>query len=189
MTQPTLVDRLARLPPRQLNLLLGGAVAIALALVWTFGLRAPLAAMRVQQTERVRLELGAGDPARAAQQLAALTAQVATLERALGQIGTGGRDDIQLRLISEVDRAARRHQVHLRRAAPGAARNLASFVELPVEVEAAGAYPALVEWMADMEALPSAPAIVAFDIRPGEPGQPRIIRIKLAAYLVAGDKP
>ena len=186
---PTVVDRLAWLPPRQLHLLLGGAIAVVLALLWTFGLRAPLAAMRIQQAERARLEPGAGGPARAAQQLAHLAVQVATLKRAFGHAGTRGREDIQLRLISEVDRAARRHQVHLRRAAPGAARNLASFVELPVEVEAAGAYPALVEWMADMEALPSAPAIVAFDIRPGEPGQPRIIRIKLAAYLVAGDKP
>jgi Tfp pilus assembly protein PilO len=186
---PTPVDRLARLPPRQLDLLLGGAIAVVLALLWTFGVRAPLAAMRIQQTERSRLEFGAGDPARAAQQLAVLAAQVATLERALGQAGTRGRDEIQLRLISEVDRAARRRQVHLRSAAPGAARNLASFVELPIEVEAAGAYPALVEWMADIERLPVAPAIVSFDIRPGEAGRPRIIKIRMAAYLAAGDQP
>jgi Tfp pilus assembly protein PilO len=186
---PTVVDRLARLPPRQLNLLLGGAVAVVFALLWTFGLRAPLAATRIQQTERARLELGAGEPARAAQQLAVLAAQVGMLERALGQAGTRGRDEIQLRLIGEVDRAARRRQVHLRSAAPGPARNLASFVELPIEVEAAGAYPALVEWMTDIERLPAAPAIVSFDIRPGEAGRPRIIRLRLAAYLATGDTP
>lgn len=186
---PTVVDRLAWLPPRQLHLLLGGAIAVVLALLWTFGLRAPLAAMRIQQAERARLEPGAGGPARAAQQLAHLAVQVATLERAFGHAGTRGRDDIQLRLISEADRAARRHQVVLRSAAPSAARTLASFIELPVEVEAAGAYPALVEWMADIERLPDAPAIVSFDIRPGEAGRPRIIKIRMAAYLAIEDQP
>ena len=43
---PKLRDLLVALPARQLNLVVGGAIVIALLLAWTLALRAPLAAYR-----------------------------------------------------------------------------------------------------------------------------------------------
>ena len=183
-----LMAAVARMPARQLNMLLAGVLAIVLALLWTFALRAPLAALRLQRAERARMELAAGQPARTAQQLAALSAQVGALERALGRDGGAG-SQLQLRLIGEVDRAAARHGVLLRSAAPGPARTVATFTETSIDVEAAGSYRALVAWLREIDAGAGPLSIVSFDLRAGDGAAQRIIKIRLAAYLPPKEQP
>lgn len=184
----TLMAAAARMPARQLNMLLGGVLAVVLALLWTFALRAPLAAMRVQQAERARMEQVASQPARTAQQLAALSAQVTALERTLGQ-QAGAGSELQLRLIGEVDRAAARHAVLLRSAAPGPARTVATFTEVSVDVEAAGSYQALVAWLREIDAGAGPLSVVSFDVHAIDNAPQRIIKIRMAAYLPPKEQP
>ena len=183
-----LMAGLARMPARQLNMLLTGALAIVLALLWTFALRAPLAAMRAQQAERARMELVASQPARTAQQLAALSAQVAALERTLGQ-HAGAGSQLQLRLIGEVDRAAARHGVLLRSATPGPARSVATFTEASIDVEAAGSYQALVAWLREIDEGAGPLSIVSFELRAVDGAPQRIVKIRMAAYLPPREQP
>lgn len=190
-----LTASLARMPARQLHLLLGGGLAIVAALLWTFAVRAPLAQLRVQQAERARLAQVASDPALLARQLAAASASVAALEAALaGSQGAVGADQaqLQLRLIGALDRASSRHGVLLRGAVPGPAREVAGFQEVAVDVEAVGSYPALLSWMTEIDggdaaagagAGPSA-AIVSFDLGAGDNAGARTVKIRLAAYLL-----
>lgn len=178
-----LMAALARMPARQLNLLLGGALAIVLALLWTFALRAPLAVLRAQRAELARIGPVAG-PAQAALALGALETEVAALAAKLGMAGgAGAANALQLRLVKEAERAAARHGVVLRSAAPGPARSVASFAEVAIDVEAAGSYQALVAWMGEIEGGAGALSVVSFELRAGDSARQRIVRIRMAAYL------
>ncbi len=181
---------LARLPARQLNLLLGGVLAVVLALLWTFALRAPLAAVRAQRAELAGFRAPAAAPAQTAQQVAALERAVATLAGALGEPADGGgAGALQLRLIGEVDHTAGRHGVLLHSAAPGPERSVGSFSEVAIDIEAAGSYPALLAWLGELEAGPGALSVVSFELHAGEGARQRIIKTRLAAYLPPKEQP
>lgn len=181
-----LLAALARMPARQLALLLGGVLAVIAALLWSVALRAPLAAMRAQQAEIARLSLVAAQPARTAQQLAALALEVDKLDKVLaGQTvpGNSGEraDQLQLRLIGEADRAAARHAVILRGAVPGPRRVVTGFQEVSIDVEAAGSYQALVDWLREVDAAGTL-AIVSFDLAAGDGAGGRVMKTRMAAY-------
>lgn len=187
-----LTDWLTRMPARQLHLLLGGALAVVLALLWTVGVRAPLAQLRLQQAEKTRMALVANDPAQLARQLAGLGAQIAALESFLDSQAGGARGaktaseapepaQVQLRLIGAVEQAAARHGVQLRGAVPVAARTVAGFKEVSVSIEATGSYQALMAWMADADS--ASLAVVSFALDPGESAAARVVKIRIAAYL------
>ena len=187
---------LARMPSRQLHMVLAGVLAIAAALAWTFVVRAPLAQVRLQQAERARMAQAAGDPVLRSQLLSAAAARVALLETAVAGEGAASLDQaqLQLRLIGLADRASARHGVLLRGAVPGPARAVAGFQEVSVDIDAAGDYRALLAWMAEIDgpspsngaAQPRA-AIVAFDLGAGENAGARSVKLRLAAYLLPKD--
>lgn len=176
-----LMASLAGMPARQLNLLLGGVLAVVLALLWTFALRAPLAALRAQQAEVARTA-PAVNPAASALQLPALEARVAALTASVGAPTGATIGAMQLGLIGGVERAATRHGVVLRSAAPGPERIVATFSEVAIDVEAAGSYQALVAWLSEIESGAGALSVVSFELRAGDSPQQRIIKIRLAAY-------
>lgn len=187
LSWPDTAAVLARMPARQLHLLLGGVLAIAAALLWTFAVRAPLAQLRLQHAERDRMALVAADPAQLARQLAALTSALATLETTVAAHGgaAAGADggQLQLRLIGMAERACARHGVQLRGAMPGPARTVAGFTEVSIDVEAVGSYPALIAWMTDIEAA-GALSVVSFDLAAGDGGGGRLVKTRLAAYVL-----
>lgn len=188
-SESRLTAALTRMPARQLHLLLGGALVVVLALLWSFALRAPLAQLRAQRAEQARMALSAADPAQLARQLAALTGEVAALESSLSRQGGGGADlpvagtsQLQLRLIGAVERAAARHAVQLRGAVPGPARTIAGFREVSIDVEAVGSYQALMAWMADADG--GALAVVSFDLGAGDSAGARVMKVRMAAYVL-----
>lgn len=196
---------LARLPQRQLHLLMAGVLLVTAALLWSFALRAPLAALRAQRADQLLLEQAVSNPRQMAAQLAALTAQVAAQERAATQLADSSDAEaaagaansanaadasrMQLALIGQVDRACARHGVRLRLAVPAAARPVATFTEVAIDVEVAGSYRALLALLRDIDADGGKLAVVSFDLVSGDGASGRLMKIRLAAYLPPGTSP
>lgn len=185
-----LIRALARMPARQLHLVLGGSLAVALALLWVLGLRAPLAKLRLQDEERARLVLAVRDPAMQQQQFAVLDSDIKVLRAALKMPHAGvGTDQLQGALIGALDGAATRHGVRVASVSPGPFRMVARFREVPFDLEASGRYADLIEWMADIERTQPAIAIQRFDLRPAGSGGQLSIKLRVAAYLSAEGSP
>lgn len=174
---------LGAMPARQLPLLLGGVLLIAGALIWSVGVRAPLAQLRAQQAERARLVAGGADPQRAVRDEQQLARDIAVIERQLGFDPVPlAPEQAQLRLIDGVQRSAEHHQVQLRAVAPGPARALAGFDELPVDVEAHSSYAALTAWMAQLDSVAPTAAVLAFDLQAGSGAARRGVKLRIAVY-------
>ena len=179
----SVVTWLGAMPARQLPLLLGGVLLIVGALLWSVGVRAPLAQLRLQQTERARLVAGGADPQRAVRDEQQLVADIAVIEKQLGFESVPlAPEQAQLRLIDGVQRSAERHQVQLRAVAPGPARALAGFDELPVDVEAYGSYAALTGWMAQLDNVAPTAAVLSFDLQAGTSAARRSVKLRMAVY-------
>jgi type II secretory pathway component PulM len=136
---PKLRDLLVALPARQLNLVVGGAIVIALLLAWTLALRAPLAAYRQHKTALAALEAagtatpGAAPPSASA----AITPAPAPPE--------------PLALIAAVSHIAAASNVAVLSAAQGAQRTVGGVRLLTVEIVASARYTALLDWIAAIE--------------------------------------
>lgn len=180
---PLQVAALARMAPRQLQLLLAGVLAILAALLWTFAIRAPLATLKAQQTERTRLESAGADPRRAALEEIALTSQIAAIEGQLGLQGQRlGAEQARIRLIDGVQASAGRHAVTLRSVTPAPARMLARFEELPVDVQANGSYAAVQAWLHELDGAAPTAAVLSFDMAAGVQASERLVNVKVAVY-------
>jgi len=137
---PKLRDLLVALPARQLNLVVGGAIVIALLLAWTLALRAPLAAYRQHKATLAALEAagtatpGAAPPSASA---AAITPAPAPPE--------------PLALIAAVSHSAAAADVAVLSAAQGAQRTVGGVRLLTVEIVASARYTALLDWIAAIE--------------------------------------
>jgi Tfp pilus assembly protein PilO len=189
MTAPR-TSALVSMPARQLQLVLAAVLMIMVALLWTFAIRVPLAALKAQQAERARLERAGADPQRAAREESTLKQQIAAIEGTLGLDGARlGDDPARLRLIDGVQRSAARHNVVLRSVAPGPARPVARFQELPVEVQAQGSYAGVQSWLHELgQAAPTA-AVVSFDMQAGARADQRTVRVKVAVYQLQETAP
>jgi len=137
---PKLRDLLAALPARQLNLVVGGAVVIALLLAWTLALRAPLAAYRQHKAALAALEAaGTATPGAAPTTTshAAITPAPAPPE--------------PLALIAAVSHSAAAADVAVLSAAQGTQRTVGGVRLLTVEIVASARYTALLDWLAAIE--------------------------------------
>jgi len=160
-----LVRNAARMPARQLHLLLAGALLVGAALLWTYALRAPLGALRTAQTERIRLESGEPNAALLAAQLKALDGEVAALS---AELGLGMKQppaaQLLLALSGDISALAARHHVSLLRADPATTAQTLVFDEIAVDAEASGRYADLLAWLAAVESTRPNVAVLRVDM-------------------------
>jgi len=174
--KPGLHAQLAALPARQLNLIAIGIVLIALALAWSVGLRAPLAAYRQQAKTLAALEARARDAAPLALAPAVAAAPpVRTLEA-----------PAPLALIAAVSRSAASAGVTVSSAAQGAQQQVAGLRLHTLDIAASGSYAAIQAWLADIEASQPAVGIVQLALTPDDAGDKCRIALQLAIYDIEG---
>lgn len=174
--RPGIGEALAALPARQLNLVAIGTVGIALALAWSIGLRAPLAAHAQQRKVLATLEARAATasvhalpaPAPASE---APTASAAPLVA-----------PAPLALIAAVSRSATRAGVTVSSAAQGGQQQVAGLRLHTLDIAAGGSYAAILAWLADIEASQPTVGIVQLSLSPGDAGDQRRISLQLAIY-------
>ena len=175
---PGLREALAALPARQLNLMAIGAVGVALALAWSVGLRAPLAAHAKQRKALATLEARATastPPVAAPAPTAASGDPVATPVAA-------PPPPAPLALIAAVSRSAAHAGVTVSSAAQGAGQQVAGLRLHTVDISASGSYAAILAWLADIEASQPTVGIVRLALSADDADDRRRIALQLAIY-------
>ena len=168
---PKLRDLLAALPERQLNLVVGGAIVIALLLAWTLALRTPLAAYRQHKTALAALEAagtatpGAAPPSASA---AAITPAPTPPE--------------PLALIAAVSHSAAAADVAVLSAAQGAQRTVGGVRLLTVEIVASARYTALLDWIAAIERQQPTVGIHRLTVEASDDTDDRAITLQLVIH-------
>ena len=168
---PKLRDLLAALPARQLNLVVGGAIVIALLLAWTLALRAPLAAYRQHKAALAALEAaGTATPGAVPPMAfpAAITPAPAPPE--------------PLALIAAVSRIAAASDVAVLSAAQGAQRTVGGVRLLTVEIVASARYTALLDWLAAIERQQPTVGIHRLTVEAADDTDDRAITLQLVIH-------
>ena len=167
---PKLRDLLAALPARQLNLVVGGAIVIALLLAWTLALRAPLAAYRQHKAALAALEAAGTATPSAAPPLAsaAITPAPAPPE--------------PLALIAAVSHIAAASNVAVLSAAQGAQRTVGGVRLLTVEIVASARYTALLDWIAAIERQQPTVGIHRLTVEAADDTDDRAITLQLVIH-------
>jgi Tfp pilus assembly protein PilO len=180
--KPDWIRKLANIPARQLHLMAGGLLLVIAAALWTYALRAPLAALRAVRAEQATLEIAAGDPRLLAAQLAALDADTQALSRRVG--GTSARKLAQqaVGLLGEIGTLAQAHGVRLRGTMPVADQQVLSFTQAGFDLDASGNYAALLAWIAAIEHLPAGLSVAGFDMHAADTPGLVDMKIRIAAY-------
>jgi len=180
--KPDWIRKAAAIPARQLHLMAGGVLLVVAAGLWSYALRAPLAALRIVRAEQAKLETAAGDPRLLAAQLAALDADTRSLEKRIG--GVAGRSATQqaIGLLGEIDALAQVHGIRLHGTQPAPERQVLSFTQAGFDIEASGSYAALLAWMQAIEQSPAGLSVAGFDMHAAKtPGQVDM-KIRIAAF-------
>lgn len=178
-----LVKTLGALPARQLHLIGGGLLLVLAAVLWTYGLRAPLTQLRAVRAEQQRLEAGGADPRPLAAQLAQLDTEIKTLSTRLGLGATHPAPaKMLLTLMGDVNRLALAHGITVNGVTPSQDVQTMVFDQVGFELDANGSYSALLAWMAAIEATQVNIAIAGFDMEPGKSAGQIHLKIRIAAY-------
>jgi type II secretory pathway component PulM len=168
---PKLRDLLVALPARQLNLVVGGAIVIALLLAWTLALRAPLAAYRQHKAALAALEI-AGTVATSA---APLTASPSAITPAPAP-------PEPLALIAAVSHSAAASDVAVLSAAQGTQRTVGGVRLLTVEIVASARYTALLDWIAAIERQQPTVGIHRLTVEAADDTDDRAITLQLVIH-------
>jgi len=169
---------LAAMPARQLNLVAAGTIAIVAALLWTFAIRAPLAAMRQQQ-----VQLAALNAARAAAPLPVpLSPAAASAGAAVAPPAAPAAAPAPLALIAAVSASARDAGLVVGGAVPGPQRSVAGLRQQTLDIDASGGYGAILDWVADIEARQPAVGFTRLTLRAAPEEPHRLVQLQLAAY-------
>jgi len=172
-----LYSTLARMPARQLRLMAGGVLAIALMATWALALRAPWQALRAAQTR-----LAAAAPVIATVPTPVPVPAANASDRAAAR--PAGPTTV-LALIGALDASARRNGVAVTATAPLPIRVVAGLSEVPLDVQASGTYAALQAWLADIGREVPTAAVGRIDLLPGSAPDRRAARVHVALYLAA----
>ena len=168
---PKLRDLLVALPARQLNLVVGGAIVIALLLAWTLALRAPLAAYRQHKAALAALEATGTATPGAAPPSASGTA-----------ITPAPTPPEPLALIAAVSHIAAASDVAVLSAAQGAQRTVGGVRLLTVEIVASARYTALLDWLAAIERQQPTVGIHQLTVEAADDTDDRAITLQLVIH-------
>ena len=175
--KPGIRAAVAALPARQLNLMAIGALLIALALAWSVGLRAPLAAHAQQRKVLATLEARAAAASANAPAPATTAPAPASAASAAPPVAPA-----PLALIAAVSRSAAHAGVTVSSAAQGARQQLAGLQLHTLDIAASGSYTAILAWLADIEDSQPTVGIIQLTLAPGDAGDKRRISLQLAIY-------
>lgn len=168
---PKLRDLLVALPARQLNLVVGGAIVIALLLAWTLALRAPLAAYRQHKAALAALE-AAGTA----------TPSAAPPSASAAAITPAPTPPEPLALIAAVSHIAAASDVAVLSAAQGAQRTVGGVRLLTVEIVASARYTALLDWIAAIERQQPTVGIHRLTVEAADDTDDRAITLQLVIH-------
>jgi len=168
---PKLRDLLVALPARQLNLVVGGAIVIALLLAWTLALRAPLATYRQHKAALAALEAAGTATPRAAPPSASAAA-----------ITPAPTPPEPLALIAAVSHSAAASDVAVLSAAQGAQRTVGGVRLLTVEIVASARYTALLDWIAAIERQQPTVGIHRLTVEAADDTDDRAITLQLVIH-------
>jgi Tfp pilus assembly protein PilO len=178
--KPAWINKAAALPARQLHLLGGGVLLIAAAALWSYGVKAPLAALRTVQAEQARLGAGA-DTQLLEAQLAALAGDTQVLAKRLGATQGQPATQLMVGLIGDIGTLARTHGVKLHGAAPASEQRNLGFEQVAFDADVSGSYAGLLAWMEAVERSRPNLSIASFEMRAAKtPGQVDM-KIRIAA--------
>ena len=167
---PKLRDLLVALPARQLNLVVGGVIVIALLLAWTLALRAPLAAYRQHKAALAALEA------------AGTATQSAAPPSASAAITPAPAPPEPLALIAAVSHSAAAADVAVLSAAQGTQRTVGGVRLLTVEIVASARYTALLDWIAAIERQQPTVGIHRLTVEAADDTDERAITLQLVIH-------
>jgi len=171
---PALKQALAAMPARQLNLIAVGVVAIAAMLIWTLAIRAPLAALRLQQVQLASLVAAQGGPA------------AARATGAAAELPAMPVPPAPLALIAAVSASARDAGLAVGGAVPGPERAVAGLRQQTLDIDASGSYGAILGWLHDIETHQPAVGITRIGLRAAPDEPRRLVQLQLGAYAAEG---
>lgn len=183
---PALIRKAAALPARQLHLIGAGLLLIVAAALWSYGLSAPLKALRAVRAEQAQLDLAGSDPQLLGAQLAALEGDTAALAQRLGtssqQTSAQAPAQLLVRLIGELGALAQAQGVTLHGVAPAPEETVLAFHQAGFNADVSGPYASLLAWMRAVEQAQPNLAIASFEMRPAlNPGQVAM-SVRIAAF-------
>ena len=185
----TLIRKATALPARQLHMMGAGLLLIVAAALWFYGLRAPLAALRVVRAEQAQLELVGSDPRLLAAQLTVLETDTQALVKRLGAAPAQPSAQLLMRLIGELGTLAQTRGVTLHGVSPAPDEMVLAFTQAAFDADVTGTYASLLAWMSAIERAQPNLAIASFEMRPaGTPGQ-IAMKIRIAAFRSQESKP
>jgi hypothetical protein len=149
---------------------------------WLLVLRGPLAEWRTLVVRRQASETAA--PAAFGAEIERLRGDIARAERALqADPMSGTDDDTVLQLIATFGRLAPRHGVVLGSVKAGGRGVDRDFEQVTFDVEARGAYRALIDWLADSEAQVAPLSVIELTMSAIDEGRQVALKVKFAVYL------
>ena len=177
-----LIRKAAALPARQLHLMGAGALLIAAAALWFYGLRAPLAGLRAVRAEQAQLTVAGSDSQVLAAQLAALHTDTQAFVKRLGAGAAQPSAQLLVGLMGELGALARAKGVLLHGVTPAPEETTLAFIRIGFNAEVTGSYAGLVAWMGAIERSQPNLSIAGFEMRASKaPGQVDM-NIRIAAY-------
>jgi len=178
------MDRLARVEPRVLLLLMFGILALLLLQGWLSLLRAPLSDLRRLHGERAALVRPPAEPAHLQTEIRRIEHELALLTHQLqGQRTQVPVDQMVVSIIDRLDRIAARRGVRLDSVRPGATRRVLMFDEVSSDIKVTGKYQALFEWLRDTEDELGPLVVTQFSMKLTDaPSGTLAMNLKLAAY-------
>lgn len=176
------IRRLLALDRRVLLGLIATLVAFVALEGWLLVLRAPLAEWRALSAKRQASE--ANSPLAVEPEIRRLSADIERIDKLLQSAGVDGSDDDKvLELIATLSRLGARHGVSLGSVKAGGRRVDNCFERVSFDLEARGAYRALVEWLAAAEDAVAPLSVIELTMNAVDEGRQVALKVKFAAYL------
>lgn len=173
-----------------------GAAASGVALVLLAGLlyvvKPSLATWRRLGEERAQAvqEVDAAAARAAGAELQALAVEVEELRDQLyGGASEVPAEQLEAWVIDALDRISARHRIDLTSVKPGRPSPVLTFDELPYDVELAGRYFHLFDWLQDVERELRPMVVKEFAMERGQGSDPVVMRLRLVAYRSQGAGP
>ena len=176
---------LAQQSPRTMLLAMGGIV-VFLVLQGGLLLRQPLAEYLQAGRERAALESFANAPQELPAEIARVERELAALQQRLaGASPQLAPEQMIGEVVDRLAAVAARHRAALNGVRPVGIRRTFMYDEMAFDIQAAGAYPALVDWLEDVERELGPLVVTQFSIKRSAAAGALNLELRVAAYRLA----
>lgn len=176
---------LAGLSPRH-QLLAAGGIGLFIALQGGLLLRQPLGEYLQAGRERAALERYAHAPQQVPAEIERVERELAALSmRLAGAVSPLAPESTIVHVMDRLAAIASRHHAALQGVRPAGIRRILMFDEMAFDIQAAGAYAALVVWLEDVERELAPLVVTQFSIKRGAAAGALNMELRVAAYRLA----